>query len=119
MKKYYIETYHPALASKTEFRFHKTFDKESLNPCLSCLFEVNAQTKNEAIAKVMDFVAGWRDGDVKLLIGEKETKKENKDVHTEHCCSICGCKYGDKGCSVMLGKKQSYEHGEQGICCNY
>lgn len=31
-----------------------------------------------------------------------------KDVHTEHCCSIHGCKYGDEDCSVTTGyKKQS------------
>lgn len=32
-----------------------------------------------------------------------------KDVHTEHCCSKHGCKYGDKACPVATGKKkQSY-----------
>lgn len=32
-----------------------------------------------------------------------------KDVHTEHCCTRCGCKYGDEDCSVLLGKqKQTY-----------
>ena len=31
------------------------------------------------------------------------------DVHTEHCCVIHGCKYGDKDCSVEFGfKPQSY-----------
>ncbi len=28
-----------------------------------------------------------------------------KDVHTEHCCAIHGCKYGDKDCPVETGKK--------------
>lgn len=23
------------------------------------------------------------------------------DVHTEHCCKIHGCKYGDKDCTVV------------------
>lgn len=27
-----------------------------------------------------------------------------KDVHTEHCCSIHGCKYGDPDCTVTTGK---------------
>lgn len=32
-----------------------------------------------------------------------------KDVHTEHCCVIHGCKYGDDGCTVYSGEKeQSY-----------
>ena len=32
-----------------------------------------------------------------------------KDVHTEHCCSEHGCKYGDKDCAVVTGKApQSY-----------
>ena len=32
-----------------------------------------------------------------------------KDVHTEHCCSTHGCKYGDADCTVESGqKKQSY-----------
>jgi hypothetical protein len=33
-----------------------------------------------------------------------------KDVHTEHCCAIHGCKYGkDDECTVMLAaKKQEY-----------
>lgn len=26
-------------------------------------------------------------------------------VHTEHCCSQHGCKYGDEDCPVEIGKK--------------
>ena len=29
----------------------------------------------------------------------------NRDVHTEHCCAIHGCKYGDDDCTVMHGKQ--------------
>jgi hypothetical protein len=29
-----------------------------------------------------------------------------RDVHTEHCCSIHGCKYGDSTCTVLLGIKE-------------
>lgn len=29
----------------------------------------------------------------------------HKDVHTEHCCSVHGCKYGDDDCPVETGKK--------------
>jgi hypothetical protein len=40
--------------------------------------------------------------------------ENKKDVHTEHCCILHGCKYGDdrfggEGCSVCtLGYEQSY-----------
>jgi hypothetical protein len=54
--------------------------------------------------------------------GPRPTREldENRDVHTEHCCKTCGCKYGDDvprdgndetdvGCSVVSGhRKQSY-----------
>lgn len=34
---------------------------------------------------------------------------KKKCVHTEHCCRIHGCKYGDDDCPVWLGyKSQSY-----------
>jgi len=39
--------------------------------------------------------------------------KQEKDVHTEHCCKRCGCKYGSKDCSVVSGKKrQSLKCGD-------
>ena len=32
-----------------------------------------------------------------------------KDTHTEHCCSIHGCKYGNHDCTVVMGiKEQSF-----------
>lgn len=31
---------------------------------------------------------------------------KKKDVHTEHCCIAHGCKYGNKDCSVVTGKKE-------------
>lgn len=33
------------------------------------------------------------------------SKNSNKCVHTEHCCRIDGCKYGDIDCPVYLGYK--------------
>jgi rubredoxin len=30
---------------------------------------------------------------------------DSSDVHTEHCCRKCGCKYGDKKCTVVSGEK--------------
>ena len=36
-------------------------------------------------------------------------KNKTIDVHTEHCCSKHGCKYGDDTCTVASGeKKPSY-----------
>lgn len=36
--------------------------------------------------------------------------RDDRDVHTEHCCLIHGCKYGDEDCPVATGKKaQSFE----------
>lgn len=32
-------------------------------------------------------------------------KSKKKCVHTEHCCRIHGCKYGDEDCPVYLGQK--------------
>ena len=35
--------------------------------------------------------------------------RKNRDVHTEHCCAIHGCKYGRDDCPVETKKKaQSY-----------
>ena len=39
------------------------------------------------------------------------------DVHTEHCCKTCGCKYGDRDCHVVSGfKKQSHKCGSNTVC---
>ena len=54
----------------------------------------------------------------------------DKDVHTEHCCENCGCKYGEDMpeispvddepiimCSVVSGRKpQSFPCGEASVC---
>ena len=43
-----------------------------------------------------------------LSVSDKET-----DVHTEHCCLSCGCKYSNKDCTVMIEqRKQSYPHSD-------
>lgn len=40
------------------------------------------------------------------------------DVHTEHCCKQCHCKYGkDNYCTVMTGElEQSYKHKNTNVC---
>ncbi len=32
--------------------------------------------------------------------------ENNQDAHTEHCCVIHGCKYGNEDCSVVNDKKR-------------
>ena len=32
----------------------------------------------------------------------KAKNDKAKDVHTEHCCVFCGCKYGDEYCTVTM-----------------
>lgn len=40
---------------------------------------------------------------------KKLLSPDEKDVHTEHCCYVHGCKYNDEDCTVVSGfKKQSY-----------
>lgn len=52
-----------------------------------------------------------------LGLSPKYREKYNKDVHTEHCCQNCGCKYGEKDCTVVTGQKiQSFPCGKQGVC---
>jgi hypothetical protein len=41
--------------------------------------------------------------------GMNTKKLEKKDVHTEHCCWVHGCKYCSEDCTVATGqKKQSF-----------
>jgi hypothetical protein len=43
--------------------------------------------------------------------------EDRKDVHTEHCCRECCCKYGDPGCTVRRGeKRQSFQCGQTSVC---
>lgn len=67
---------------------------------------------------------------METLIEEEETTTEAQldvqvgklppgqiDVHTEHCCKNCGCKYGDSDCSVRTGRSsQSFPCGKANTC---
>ena len=50
------------------------------------------------------------DGHKTRLVGMLGFPPElSKDVHTEHCCMLHGCKYGNEDCPVALRtKRQSY-----------
>lgn len=43
---------------------------------------------------------------------------KQKDIHTEHCCKSCGCKYGeDNSCTVVVGAAgQTKACGKNDIC---
>lgn len=56
-----------------------------------------------------------------FTLPSKEISKKSdappRDVHTEHCCVVCGCKYGDQDCTVTNKlKKQSFECGQLTVC---
>ena len=46
---------------------------------------------------------------IQNLLMKRLSKRQVKDVHTEHCCLEHGCKYGDDDCSVTnYHQKQSF-----------
>ncbi len=50
-----------------------------------------------------DLKNGWR----------RDAREDEKDAHTEHCCSRHGCKYGSADCPVARGiKAQSFPCGD-------
>jgi hypothetical protein len=68
--------------------------------------DMSVGDENQAIADCMDRKEIEKEV-IKEIIGSGQEKY--KDVHTEHCCKIHGCKYGDSDCSVAMGtKKQSH-----------
>ena len=67
--------------------------------------------------------ASWNnfaESEASLINGSKEPFEKGpfeKDVHTEHCCAYCGCKYRDDNCTVVKGPKlQSFRCGETSAC---
>lgn len=90
------------------------------------MMEVEAENAKEAIKKWENWEANTaaslpnerKEGIVSVSVVEAETPEAKKDVHTEHCCLTCGCKYGDDNCSVVTErKKQSYPHSDD--YCDY
>lgn len=33
-------------------------------------------------------------------------KQQTSCIHTRHCCLVCGCKYGEDDCPVVIGQKK-------------
>lgn len=53
-----------------------------------------------------NFTGYWWQELLRIWGDKYPEQKENRDIHTEHCCVIHGCKYGDDmfsegGCSVV------------------
>jgi hypothetical protein len=81
---------------------------------------LNFKTEQDALAHLEHHRAAGHDVPEYALerlrreIAEKET---GKDVHTEHCCKDCGCKYGDDDCTVVTKTRvQSYDCGTAYTC---
>lgn len=45
-----------------------------------------------------------------IWVGQKPNP-DDRDVHTEHCCKLHGCKYNSKDCTVQYGTKL-----QSGLC---
>lgn len=57
----------------------------------------------DLIKEIKEATIQWTDVDV------PDTKEEDKDVCTEHCCVLHGCKYDKEDCPVKNKlKRQSY-----------
>ena len=85
--------------------------------CVNCVFPTSYSdlqkkvTRQERHIKELTF---------KIMEKKDKNKKKVKDVHTEHCCTHCGCKYSDDYCTVEnLKKKQTYQCGMLEVCGNY
>jgi len=71
-----------------------------------------ALNKERCQPQSSSYLLGWLDcmhnriEDLKKVLPKHN---QDKDVHTEHCCVNCGCKYGEEDtCPVVQGwKKQS------------
>ncbi len=72
---------------------------------------------NEELLRGMEIYSGH----LKLKQESQEIHEDKNpitDVHTRHCCKICGCKYGESDCTVVTGHlKQEFPHSERK--CNH
>ncbi len=64
----------------------------------------------EILCEGIEIINGWYK---KPKVGDPSPPRpviqDTRDVHTEHCCRIHGCKYADDTCPVWLGyKTQSF-----------
>lgn len=59
--------------------------------------------KKHLIREVLEeaYNAGYSQAQQDIHEYTKQPYMSKKDIHTEHCCINCGCKYGDKDCTVV------------------
>lgn len=68
-------------------------ERARLLPSFGEYLDANIREKPVAI---LNLLRAW-DG--------RSPEQEDTDVHTEHCCRLHGCKYGDLDCPVETGVK--------------
>ena len=69
-----------------------------------------ATQKSEAeIAAIRDKACQAKGALLRERLEARRLPEEGRDTHTEHCCEMHGCKYGETTCPVVLGvKPQSF-----------
>lgn len=96
------------LASSAMVTLNRDGDKSSAN----LLMPINEKHFKHAKVPVNDILDLVYKSHMAITDATPDSKK---DVHTEHCCTICGCKYSNKAedCSVNDGsKRQSFPHSD-------
>jgi len=66
----------------------------------------------DSIGKPCETGKSYKGGYIRIamipVLDNRGPSVPTKDVHTEHCCFLCGCEYGGDHCPVAAGlKKQS------------
>lgn len=93
----------------------KTFKVQTETKIITT-YEVKANNKKEAIKSFKNDINTKKIKTKSIIetieyltVLEDEFINENiLNIHTDHCCINCGCKYGTEKCSVFLGElKQS------------
>lgn len=75
---------------------------EALRRGYRAIVECSVYRGTEEFDKLLEF-------EYSMSTSNRKFGSHRKDVHTEHCCIVHGCKYGEKDCSVTMGiKPQSY-----------
>lgn len=81
---------------------------------------IDERFSREGPFEVLLPISAFREGreyQGEVIDGRIKWAYSKKDVHTEHCCKKCGCKYSNSDCTVVCGTlKQSYGHLHTSVC---
>lgn len=81
---------------------------------------IDERFDREGPFEVLIPVAAWLEGrefQGEIIDGRIKWVYHKTDVHTEHCCKKCGCKYSNSDCTVVCGVlKQSFKHFHTSVC---